>query len=806
MRSRAPYLLLVSAVASTVAVVEPIDAWAVSRPAAAQGTATVSIEGRGNGHGVGMGQYGALGYAIDHGWATEQILAHYYSGSVAGTVDTVDVSVRLEALDDKQTAVVHDKGLLAVDGVGGSGWYSVVTRERGPSRYDVWARTDTRTCPGESEDLDAPGSPWVRIASNVPGPVTIRAKGVAVTSSDPSDHVAACRPDGGLRYYRGAIRAVNGSVGENRTINVVPLEQYLRVVVASEVPAFWATLGGGAGRRALEVQAIAARSYVMSHQRYTYARTCDSTVCQAYNGTARRSSLNGSLTVQEQPAIDDAVAATAYQVRRVGSQAGAVVLAMFSASTGGHTAPTTAAGIAAVVDDGDDTASNPYDVWTKDVQLSAIEGAWPSIGHFVTLRVLERNGLGPWGGRVLRAEVVGTAGTVSVTGDQVRIALGLRSNWFRTGSEQRCGLALAPQRNGAPSPASGFVAAAPTRLVDTRSGQGAPRQRLAATCELVVDTGLSAGTVAALVNFTTTNSAADGWITAYPCGTEPPISSAVQALRGRDVAGSTVVSVDASGAFCVTTSTTTDLVVDLQGSFHPDTGVGFAPVGPGRLYDSRSQGAAKLSAGQTVRARVGNRFAVPMSGVSAVAVNITATQASSDGWVTAWACGESAPWVSNINVRAGVDVANHSVIPVGSGGEICLRPSAPMHLVVDVSGWYGPSAEALFHALAPQRFVDTREGNFSTSFPLAGRSPVPSSGVVAMVGQVTATEVTRSGWLTMYPCAGTVPYTSVLNVEPARNVANLFVGGVDDNGRWCSAPSTSMEVIVDVLGWYSSAS
>ena len=71
----------------------------------------VVLDGHGNGHGVGLSQWGAYGYAVDHGWSSAQILDHYYGGTVAGTVplDTT-IGVRLQRLDDQQTAVVSATG------------------------------------------------------------------------------------------------------------------------------------------------------------------------------------------------------------------------------------------------------------------------------------------------------------------------------------------------------------------------------------------------------------------------------------------------------------------------------------------------------------------------------------------------------------------------------------------------------------------------------------------------------------------------------------------------------------------------
>ncbi len=69
--------------------------------------ASVTITGHGNGHGIGLSQYGAYGYAVDAGWTAAQILARYYGGTVAGSASNTTMSVRLQALDDGQTAIVQ---------------------------------------------------------------------------------------------------------------------------------------------------------------------------------------------------------------------------------------------------------------------------------------------------------------------------------------------------------------------------------------------------------------------------------------------------------------------------------------------------------------------------------------------------------------------------------------------------------------------------------------------------------------------------------------------------------------------------
>ncbi|MEI7548356.1 MAG: SpoIID/LytB domain-containing protein, partial [Actinomycetota bacterium] len=186
------------------------------------------------------------------------------------------------------------------------------------------------------------------------------------------------------------------------------------------------------GAQALQAQAVAARSYGFAENRTTYAKTCDSTSCQAYFGAATRSSVGVAFTQVEYPSTDKEVLATAGLVRRVGSDVGAVAYTMFSASSGGWTVAGTTAltPFPAVFDDGDDTVLNPNHAWSVAVTGSAIAAKYPVIGTFSSLTVLSRNGLGDWGGRVTTIRVSGSAGSVTVTGDAFRSAMGLKSDWF----------------------------------------------------------------------------------------------------------------------------------------------------------------------------------------------------------------------------------------------------------------------------------------------------------------------------------------------------------------------------------------
>ena len=68
-------LVVAFAVASLVAAGGAI----VPPPAGAYPVSTLNVVGHGWGHGRGMGQFGALGYALNHGWTEQQILENYPS-------------------------------------------------------------------------------------------------------------------------------------------------------------------------------------------------------------------------------------------------------------------------------------------------------------------------------------------------------------------------------------------------------------------------------------------------------------------------------------------------------------------------------------------------------------------------------------------------------------------------------------------------------------------------------------------------------------------------------------------------------
>lgn len=244
-----------------------------------------------------------------------------------------------------------------------------------------------------------------------------------VTSSDlPRERtLQACGDSANpTTWYRGELRAINFS-GNQRTVNAVKLEQYLRGVVPRESPASWGDAGSGRGMAALEAQAVAARSYAAAEDRYPYAETCDTTACQVYGGRGKL--VNGSYLALEDSRSDTAIANTNRKVRILN---GAIARTEFSSSTGGYTAGGT---FPAVPDKGDAVSSNPNHLWDKDIARSTIENVYKK----GTLQSISRsgNGFGDFGGRTLEVTMQFSGGKVVVTGDAFRRTFGLKSDWYK---------------------------------------------------------------------------------------------------------------------------------------------------------------------------------------------------------------------------------------------------------------------------------------------------------------------------------------------------------------------------------------
>ncbi|WP_426592772.1 DUF4214 domain-containing protein [Cellulomonas sp. McL0617] len=366
---------------------------------------SITFSGHGWGHGRGMGQYGALGYAVTYKWGYTQILDHYYGGTTLAGIGNPYMNVELTAETGTTLTAVGTN--VQVNGAAvGTGDVAIRAQLQPGGAVALWSGASCGT------------TTWTPIAG------AWTAGNVTIGTADPStvDGMIRVCEASGERTYRGQLTVQNVS-GTQMTFNRLGAEDYLRGVVPRESPASWGNLANG--MEALKAQAVAARSYALSSTRASGANTCDTTACQVYSGAAFRPT-GGARTLLEAAQSDLAVLQTAGQVRKV-TGTSTIARTEFSSSTGGWTAGGT---FPAVVDDGDAVAQNPYHDWVSTIPVATVASGL-GVSSVRSISVTQRNGLGADGGRVLSVNVVDNNGAAkTLTGNQVRIALGLRSDWF----------------------------------------------------------------------------------------------------------------------------------------------------------------------------------------------------------------------------------------------------------------------------------------------------------------------------------------------------------------------------------------
>ena len=337
------------------------------------------VKGAGFGHGTGMSQYGAKGFAA-RGTPYSSILGHYYTGTTLGTAPSQTVRVLLRPY----LPSARFRGAGSACGVGLKPGKTYVAKRKSAG---VVLRTKkgirVAKCSGL---LSATGAPTVELI--------------------------------GKGAYRGALEVRPSSVpGRLNAINAVEIEDYLKGVVPKESPASWPI-------EALKAQAVAARSYAI-------ATPVKGNGFDQYDDP--RSQLYAGVSA-EAARTNQAVDATRSQVVLYN---GKVAQTFFFSTSGGHTennehsslgfGGTPIPYLRGVPDPYEAEAGAPYYRWKRKFSLGRMNSLLGSLvrGKLKKVIVTQR-GASP---RIVRANLIGSRGTTTVTGPQLRDQLGLPDTW-----------------------------------------------------------------------------------------------------------------------------------------------------------------------------------------------------------------------------------------------------------------------------------------------------------------------------------------------------------------------------------------
>ncbi len=362
--------------------------------------------------------------------------------------------------------------------------------------------------------------------------------------------------------------------------------------------------------------------------------------------------------------------------------------------------------------------------------------------------------------------------------------------------------AAPPTAMGSPS---AFQAVTPCRLLDTRADRGALEPASTIEIQVTGRCGIEAQASAAAVTLTVTDTAADGFLTAWPHGDERPIASNLNFTSGQIRANGAILRLGNDGVLSVFTSAATHLVVDVTGEFTPTdttTSGRFVAVAQRRIVDTRATG--RPPAGAEITVRLPDE--VPTDAV-AVAVNLTTSDSRGAGFFTAYPGGIDRPTASVLNVDGPHETrAASSVVPV-TAGSFRVFTSSGEHVIVDLAGYFtGPSAprssDGLLLATTPTRLLDTRPEHATLHAGGAVEIAVPP-GAASVVVNLTMTETIAPGWLKASPSRTTVGEISTVNADRAsQTVANLAIVAASEHGIAVATYATT-DVVADLFGWFT---
>ncbi|GAA1957340.1 hypothetical protein GCM10009838_11660 [Catenulispora subtropica] len=262
----------------------------------------------------------------------------------------------------------------------------------------------------------------------------------------------------------------------------------------------------------------------------------------------------------------------------------------------------------------------------------------------------------------------------------------------------------------------------------------------------------------------------------------------------------------------------------------------FVPLTPTRLLDTRNSAiggyTGPVASGSTVSFQVLGAAggAIPSTGVTAVAMSITAVGANNGGFLTAYPDGTPLPVSSTVNYGPAANITNGTIVPVGADGKVAIHShgmdtGTTVQVLADVTGYFttdsGVPGAGTYVPIAATRFLDTRNGTgrdgvtgpiasgSSLSLPIAGVAGIPAADVTGVVINLTTANSGGNGPLLAYADGTSTPTgTTVQTYASGSAVAAEAVVPVGADGKiaiYNGGLGTSTDIIGDVVGYFSTS-
>jgi len=340
--------------------------------------------------------------------------------------------------------------------------------------------------------------------------------------------------------------------------------------------------------------------------------------------------------------------------------------------------------------------------------------------------------------------------------------------------------------------------------------------------------GVPADAVAVVLNVSAVSPTAAGFLTVYPKGAGKPGTKNLDFAIGSTTSnlvtvalGSGVVA-NAGQVLIATSAGSTNVIVDVVGYYKPDTGSYLTTVSPALALNTDSAvPKAPISSTVARDIKIAGLFGVPTD-VTAVVLNVRTLAPSAAGWLTIYPKGTTKPVTKNVTFAAGQSVSNTVIVKLGTGaaanaGSISIANSAgSTNVIVDVVGYFSSSSTGgRYFTKTAVRTFNTADGTggslakigagATVKLTIASRSGIPSTGVKAILMNVSASGRSAAGGITVSAAGSTKP--SVNQVYGAANttMSNMVVSALGETPGKVNIFNTAgtTDVMADLAGYFA---
>ncbi len=241
----------------------------------------------------------------------------------------------------------------------------------------------------------------------------------------------------------------------------------------------------------------------------------------------------------------------------------------------------------------------------------------------------------------------------------------------------------------------------------------------------------------------------------------------------------------------------------------------------GRLLDTRNGTggfSTPMPAGGVRTVTAAGRAGIPASGVSAVALTLTAIGAATIGAISVAPGDVATPTGTALVFNPGDSISNTALVALHADGTLRVLADHAVNLIIDVQGYFtagSATAPGGFVAVDQTRLADTRSGTGvrqakvssggSVTVQAGGSAGVPAD-ASAVYANITALNQTAIGYLRAYAADQPPPTTGALDFDDSATAQSVAIPlSADGQFKVLVGAGGPVDLVIDIQGYFTPA-